>query len=115
MSNYNKFSIDSTYAQIYFDVNVKKDKEQCKKALCILNDCCKNDQRKAIHFTAFSKRVIEYCENYNNESGLFIDEALSYIDEGLTDNGVSLSEKNKRELRNYKNKLETFKSRQLEK
>lgn len=111
MSNYNKFSIDSTYAQIYFDVNIKTDKEQCKKALEILNDCCKNDQRKAIHFTAFSKRVVKFYENYVNESDIYITEALSYIDEGLTDNGVSLSEKNKKELRNYKNKLEMYKIR----
>lgn len=111
MSNYNKFSIDSTYAQIYFDVNIETNKEQCKKALDILNECCKKDQRKAIHFTAFSKRVVEFCNHYLDGAEIYINEAMLCVDEGLTDNGVSLSEKNKKELRNYKNKLISYKNK----
>ena len=111
MSNYNKFSIDSTYAQIYFDVNIETNKEQSKKALDILNECCKKDQRKAIHFTAFSKRVVEFCNHYLDGAEIYINEAMLCVDEGLTDNGVSLSEKNKKELRNYKNKLISYKNK----
>jgi|GEM_PF-847455 len=106
MTHYNRFSIDSTYAQIYFDVNVETDKEQSKRALDILNDCCQNDQRKAIHFTAFAKRVSKFCDLYPQDSRPYIEQALFFIDEGLKNDGVSLSQKNKNFLRDIKNKLE---------
>lgn len=110
MTHYNKFSIDSTYAQIYFDVNLGTDGEQCKEALSILSNCCRKDQRKAIHFTAFSKRVVKFAESYIEEAGPYIEDVLQIIEEGLTDNGVSLSLKNKRILRELKTKLEKMKS-----
>ena len=106
MTHYNRFSIDSTYAQIYFDVNVETDKEQSKRALDILNDCCQNDQRKAIHFTAFAKRVSKFCDLYPQDSRPYIEQALFFIEEGLKNDGVSLSQKNKNFLRDIKNKLE---------
>lgn len=109
MTHYNRFSIDSTYAQIYFDVNVGTDVEQSKKALDILDNCCQNDQRKAIHFTAFAKRVYKFCDLYPKEASTYIERALLFIDEGLTNSGVSLSQKNKNILRDIKNKLEKIK------
>lgn len=103
LSHYNRFSIDSTYAKIYFDVNLRANQEQAKAALDILSDCCKNDKRKSIHFANFAKCCLDYHNEYGAEDYLSL--ALEYIEEGLDNKNISLSQKNKRELHNLKVKL----------
>lgn len=103
LSHYNRFSIDSTYAKIYFDVNLSADQGQAKTALDILSGCCKNDKRKSIHFAVFAKCCIAYHEKYGGTDYLAL--ALSYIKEGLDDKNLSLSKKNKFELQSLRDKL----------
>lgn len=103
LSHYNRFSINSTYAKIYFDVNLHADQEQCKTALNILSDCCKNDKRKSIHFVTFAKCCLAYYKKYKSEE--YLESALSFIKEGLDDTNLSLSQKNKYELRNLASEL----------
>lgn len=103
LAHYNRFSIDSTYAKIYFDVNLKANQEQAEIALDILSDCCKNDKRKSIHFALFAKCCLAYHEEYGSKEYLTL--ALTYIDEGLDDKNLSLSQQNKRELHDLYAKL----------
>lgn len=105
LSHYNRFSIDSTYAKIYFDVNLHANQEQTKIALDILSSCCKNDKRKAIHFAVFAKCCLEYVDIYNDSS--YLNTALEYIEEGLDSSNVALSKKNKHELQELKHTLVT--------
>lgn len=106
LAHYNRFSIDSTYAKIYFDVNLSTDQEQARAALDILSICCQNDKRKSIHFSIFAKCSISYHEEYGGTHYLKL--ALSYINEGLDDKNLSLSDNNKRELQDLKKKLEEY-------
>lgn len=107
LSHYNRFSIDSTYSQIYFDANIGTDKEQASRALDILSECCTNDKRKSIHFMSYAKRCLSYYKYYHDESAIpYVESAIHYIEEGLDDQNFSLSDKNKRELENMKRKLE---------
>lgn len=103
LAHYNRFSIDSTYAKIYFDVNLKANQEEAEAALNILSDCCTNDKRKSIHFANFAKCCLAYYEEYEDNS--FLPLALQYIEEGLDDQNLSLSRKNKHELYELKLKL----------
>lgn len=106
MAHYNRFSIDSTYAQFFFDANIQSDRALAEKALSILDGCCLNDKRKAIHFAAFAKRVLEFAQGSSDEkSDGYIQKALDYIDEGLTSDKVALSQKTKWELIEYRKKL----------
>ena len=104
LSHYNRFSIDSTYAKIFFDVNLSANQEQAKKALDILSDCCKNDKRKSIHFAVFAKCCIDYYKEYGEINYLTL--ALSYINEGLDDKNLSISKKNKFELQSLRDELD---------
>ena len=106
LSHYNHFSIDSTYAKIYFDVNLATDKEQTKAALDILSECCKNDKRKSIHFSVFAKCCIAYYKRYHDLH--YIRLALKYINEGLDDKNLYLSQKNKLDLKELRNVLKAF-------
>lgn len=103
LAHYNRFSIDSTYAKIYFDVNLSTDPGQCKDALNILSECCKSDKRKSIHFSVFAKCCINYHKKYGGND--YLDMALAYIEEGLDDKNISLSKKNKLELRELQKEL----------
>ena len=103
LSHYNRFSIDSTYAQIYFDVNLRINREQTESALDILKNCCENDKRNSVHFASFAKRVILYHEKYGGME--YLPQAISYIDQGLDDKNLSLSKKNKHELLRLKEEL----------
>lgn len=103
LAHYNRFSIDSTYAKIYFDVNLSTDQEQCKAALDILSECCKNDKRKSIHFSVFAKCCIDFHKEYGGSE--YLDMALAYIKEGLDDKNISLSKNNKWELQELQKEL----------
>ena len=108
LMHYNRFSINSTYAQIYFDANIDIDSVQACKALDILSDCCENDKRKSIHFLAFAKRCIKYYMLYaadDTDAMEYIKLALSYISEGLEENNIAFSNKNKKELRRTQESL----------
>lgn len=110
MAHYNRFSIDSTYAQLYFDANLETDQTQAEKALDILGNCCKNDKRKSIHFSAYAKRVIKFNLKYPGEKSLeYINTALLFIKDGLDSQNLSLSQKNKWDLKSLKEELESAK------
>lgn len=110
LAHYNRFSIDSTYAKIYFDANLGIDYVQCKEALRILENCCTSDKRKAIHFSTFSDCVLKYAERHFAEDAEsipeYIDTALGFIAEGLDDENISLQTNNKRKLKKLKKQLE---------
>lgn len=113
LAHYNRFSIDSTYAMIYFNANVGIDYSQCKEALNILKNCCTSDKRKSIHFATFAKCVLQYAENHFSEDKESVPEyincALKYVEEGLDTENISLRTKNKWELRDLKKELEVAK------
>lgn len=114
MAHYNRFSVDSTYAQLYFDVNIKTDKTQAKNALDILENCCRNDRRKIIHFSAYAKRVLEFCDTYEDEEALaYVSRALEIIEEGMQDTNLGLSKKNRWELKDYRDKMMLYKNRRI--
>lgn len=106
LAHYNRFSIDSTYAKICFDVNLENNQDQAIVALDILSNCCTNDKRKSIHFSLFGNCCLRYYTKYHDGSSReYINTALVYIDEGLEDSNLSLSNKNKFELKELKRKL----------
>lgn len=110
LSHYNRFSIDSTYAKLYFSANLNIDNVQSEKALDILRDCCTKDKRKSIHFSTFARCVLDFNKIYPGKNSLeYINIALSFIDEGLDDKNLSLSKKNHWELQDLKEKLKTVK------
>lgn len=110
LAHYNRFSIDSTYAMIYFHANLGIDYIQCKEALNILDNCCISDKRKSIHYLTFAKCVLEYSAKHRIDDSDsiqdYIDTALEYIRQGLDDKNTSLRTKNKWELKNIKKDLE---------
>lgn len=106
IAHYNRFSIDSTYAKIYFDVNLATNQEECKVALDTLSKCCKDDKRKSIHFSVFAKCCIDYYQTYNANE--YLEMALDFINEGLDDKNISLSENNKRELEDLQKQLSNY-------
>lgn len=94
--HYNRFSIDSTYAQIYFDANIGVDSTQAAKALEILYNCCTNDKRKSIHFAVYAECCLRYYECYQDEKAItFLKTALGFVKEGLDSKNMSLGNKNK--------------------
>lgn len=107
VSHYNRFSIDSTYAQIYFDANFEAESEpQLVEALNILKICCTSDKRKNIHFIAYAKRAIQYHEKYNNdESKSFIQSASEIISEAVKQNNQAIGQKFRWELLNLQDRI----------
>lgn len=109
LSHYNRFSIDSTYAKIYFEANKDIDSFECKKALDILNNCCTSDKRKSIHFLSFAECVLQFDLRYFSSdpqsSYNYICSAINYVDEGLEDSNVSLRTNNKWQLIDIRKRL----------
>ena len=109
LSHYNRFSIDSTYAQIYFEANKDIDGSECRRALEILNNCCTSDKRKSIHFLAFANCALQYGLKYSQEDAQgaynYICKAINYVDEGLADSNLSLRTSHKWQLINIRKKL----------
>lgn len=107
ISHYNRFSIDSTYAQIYFDANFEAESEpQLIEALNILKICCTSDKRKNIHFVAYAKRAIQYHEKYNNQESMsFIQSADKIISDAVKLNNQAIGQKNRWELLDLQDKI----------
>jgi hypothetical protein len=106
LAHYNRFSIDSTYAKIYFDVNINVDQLEAEKALEILSECCTKDKRKSIHFSTFARCALAFHDKYPSSNSLdYIVKALSYIKDGLDDKNLSLSNSNKWDLKNLEIEL----------
>ncbi len=112
IAHYNRFTVDSTYAKIYFDVNLNISVEESLKALQILEKCCRNDKRKSIHFSVFAECVEQFCSQYpdSEHNSQLIDTALEFIEEGLSDSNKALSKKIKWHLNDSKEKLETYRN-----
>ena len=109
ISHYNRFSIDSTYAKLYFDVNKNTDKNLALEALRILSDCCKKDKRKSIHFLTYANCVLEFYKIYGNEgTDILGKEALMYIEDGLSEGNWSLSKKNQKALKSVRVRLKEY-------
>ena len=63
--------------------------------------------RKATHFLAYSKAVVNYIDFYDDESNKELREtALSFIREGLKTENKALCKNHKYELRNLGKQLE---------
>ena len=107
IAHYNRFTVDSTYAKIYFDVNLSASEEESLKALQILEKCCRNDKRKSIHFLVFAECVEQFCLQYPNSKykGYLIETALEFISEGLSESNKALSKKIKWRLNDSKEKI----------
>lgn len=106
IAHYNRFSIDSTYAQIYFDVNIEADEIQAYKALKILEECCDSDKRRILHVEEFSTRAMKYHEKYHNkESEEIIKKALKYVEDSISKNNIITSQINKWRLEEVKMRL----------
>lgn len=107
LDHYNRFSIQSTYAQIFFDVNLYADENQCILALKQLEECCRNDKRKSIHFDKFALNSIQFYNQYNDspQAEEFISTALEFVEEGLDDKNLSISNHSRKELRKRHNTL----------
>lgn len=107
IAHYNRFTVDSTYAKIYFDVNLSASEEESLKALQILEKCCRNDKRKSIHFLVFAECVEQFCLQYPNSKYkvYLIETALEFISEGLSESNKALSKKIKWRLNDSKEKI----------
>lgn len=109
LSHYNRFSIDSTYAKIYFEANKDIDSYECKQALDILNNCCTSDERKSIHFLSFAECALQYDLRYylddSKGSYNYICNAIKFVDEGLEDGNIALRTKNKWQLIEIRKRL----------
>lgn len=107
LTHYNRFSIDSTYAKIYFDVNLNVNKELAKSALKILDTCCTKDKRKAIHFLTFARCTLEFWNKYPDQTvQSLIYKAIDYVTEGLKESTWGITKKNKYQLKEIKKSLE---------
>lgn len=105
-AHYNRFSIDSTYAQIFFDVNIDADKEQAYNALMILKQCCESDKRRILHIEEFSNRVAIYNNKYcDDNSKELVNYALTIVDESISENNNTTSKINKWKLQRVKDNL----------
>lgn len=108
ISQYNRFSVQSTYAQIWFDSNYDKDEKQLLlQSLNQLEECCKNDKKtRAIHFIHYVEKVDKFLRKYGfAESKGLIDSALKYIDIGLNPENFELSKYHKNRLKKYQRKF----------
>lgn len=106
-TRYNRFSIQSTYAQIYFDASIDNNQEGALTALDLLNECCKNDKRKMIHFIAFITRVLRFYNKYNKMNRnliKFIEYGMQYAREGIKEKAY-LSDKKKKILSELNQKM----------
>ena len=109
LSHYNRFSIDSTYAQIFFDVNIDASREKSEEALEILNKCCKSDKRKIIHYKSFSERAIQFHKTYPCEKSTeYLKYAADYLKSGLTENDRSYGQKVYRDLKNLETTINSI-------
>ncbi|MDO4420417.1 MAG: hypothetical protein Q4B92_08675, partial [Ruminococcus sp.] len=107
LAYYNRFSIDSTYAQIYFDVNVDTDEITACEALKILEECCNSDKRRILHVEEFANRVIKYHKKYSDEtSQKYVETALRFVNDSVSDMNIVTSKINKWRLSDVKTKLE---------
>lgn len=110
LSIYNRFSIQNTYAQIFFSANVEINSSLAEKALSLLEECCRDDKRRSIHFMAYAKCALQFISKYYMEIdySYIKRNALDFIQEGLKDSNMALSLYHKRRLQNYKSELERF-------
>lgn len=111
IAHYNRFTVESTYAKIYFDANLLASEQETVKALKILEECCQNDKRKSIHFWTYAQCVQRYCRQYENSRQVegLLEKALGFIDEGLSDSNKSLSNSMKWRLKDAKRELNHIK------
>ena len=110
LSIYNRFSIQNTYAQIFFSANVEVNFVLAEKALNLLEECCRDDKRRSIHFMAYAKCALQYISKYHSEVDYLKikNNALDFIREGLEDTNMALSLYHKRRLQAYKAELDKF-------
>lgn len=110
LSMYNRFSIQNTYAQIFFSANVDVDNILAEKALSLLEECCRDDKRRAIHFMAYAKCALQFISIYYSkvDYSKIKTNALDFIKEGLEDTNMALSLYHKSRLQKYKAELEKF-------
>lgn len=109
LAYYNRFSIDSTYAQIYFDVNIDIDESTAYDALKVLEKCCNSDKRRILHVEEFANRAIKFHEKYNDENSKdFIKSALGFVDDSISEKNIITSQINKWRLREVKSKLNKY-------
>lgn len=106
LTHYNRFSIESTYSQIFFDVSIQENsKENAKNALDGLEKCCRKDKRKYIHYAAYAQRVYKFYDKYGvHRVGFHLETALKYLAEGMKSN--ALSDKNRYKLKVLKEKFD---------
>lgn len=113
LARINRFAIDATRAQISFDANLDVDEGQSRKALESLNDCCKNDQRKATHFLAYAVRCLRFCSRYPQvRITEHLRNSLEYIDEALEKGSKLLGRNNMERLSGLRPKLKNALERQ---
>ena len=112
IANYNRFTIDSTYAQIYFDVNLNASERETYNALLILEKCCRDDKRRSIHFLMYAQCVCKFYQQYekSNYNSMLLQNAFEFLDEGLMDTNRSLSNKIKWKLKDAKRELNNIKN-----
>ncbi len=110
IAHYNRFTVESTYAQVYFDANLLVSEQETIKALRILEECCNNDKRKSIHFLAYAQCVKRYCNEYGHTAYAeeLLSKAFGFIDEGLSESNRSLSNSMKWRLKDVKKELKTI-------
>lgn len=109
LAYYNRFSIDSTYAQIYFDVNIDIDESTAYDALKVLEKCCNSDKRRILHVEEFANRAIKFHEKYNDENSKdFIKSALGFVDDSISEKNIITSQINKWRLQEVKSKLNKY-------
>lgn len=104
LTHINRFSIQSTYARIYFEVNIDSDQRLAEEALNQIADCCANDKRKWIHFINYAECCLRYFNRYHDPKHL--SSALHYVNEGLDEKTKSLGTMNKKRLINLRRRLE---------
>ncbi len=106
LSKYNKFSINSTYAQIYFDANIKISNEESEKALEVLKECCENDLRKSMHLAVFAKNSLRFDNLYSGVKSIcFLQDAYNFIDSALNSKISSFGQQARNELIKLQNKI----------
>ena len=112
IAHYNRFTVESTYAQVYFEANLQASEQETLKALKILEECCRNDKRKSIHFLAYAQCVHRYCGQYidSDEVESLVEKAVGFIDEGLSESNKSLSNSMKWKLKDMKKQLKAIRS-----
>lgn len=110
IAHYNRFTVDSTYAQIYFEVNLTASETETYNALRILEKCCRDDKRRSIHFLIYAQSVIKFCNQYGQSDNreYLLSNALEFLEEGLSETNKSLSNKMKWKLKDARKELKCF-------